>query len=439
MINSSFDNGPADCSFIFPCETAAYIKKMLVHRRVLAALSPVFAAKFNVDWSDGSSGVLITDTTFDSFELLMRHFYQGTVALNANNVVKVWRLAQTYWVEDLLSSCMAFITGHLSVDNVIAYFELAIFYGQDTLRLKCIDMIAARTEAVLRSPAFLGCTANTLNHVLRIRKMSYAEHHLFDACIAWAANRCRMKSVDAACPERLRDELGDSLWLIRFNEMNRLELRKRFMEHRAMFTKDDVAAILLDCLQEEAATFDMRYVDIDQLLAGAEDVDRSISFDFGGGDAATSALATKVPFRLSGSLVLTGISFAQPFLKGANVHLGYNFSLSINRRATTILMQSGHMAPSDADYAPVVLRGPVFIEAGQVYELQLALSVEKPQPQLDPEVRLSVVKRREKNAITFIPVRGQADASIDSFISALHFERCKKTNIQPVVGAHLFR
>lgn len=101
-------------------DVTLYVKeeKHLVHRTILSARSPVFAAMFKNDTLEKKTGVVkISDCDPEAFGEFLSFLYSGEVKFNKCNICDLYRISDKYNVPKLKSICVNFMPEHLSVDN----------------------------------------------------------------------------------------------------------------------------------------------------------------------------------------------------------------------------------------------------------------------------------------------------------------------------------
>lgn len=98
-------NADTGCRFQFDDETTTGMHEIKAHRKLLAALSPVFANMFNSERESKMEPIPITDVAFEDFQAFLNYFYKAEVQLNAQNVGAIFRLAYTYHIEDQSIMC----------------------------------------------------------------------------------------------------------------------------------------------------------------------------------------------------------------------------------------------------------------------------------------------------------------------------------------------
>lgn len=255
-----FGPDSTDCCFQFPTNDAtSATNELKCHRKLLSALSPVFATMFNADWAESSKVVSIVDASFEDFETFLAYFYKEKIELSTDNVNEIFYLAHKYEVNDLSEGCTAFMIKNLSIENVLQYYALAIRHSQPNLKLNCGDFIALNTELVLVSEVFLQCDKNTLKQILTLTKVSSTEVDLFCACLQWAINKIKKRGITLPIASTVRNELGECFALFRFKEMHRKEYADIFRKIPSFFSKNESDDIFMHFMQTDGPDKNTRY------------------------------------------------------------------------------------------------------------------------------------------------------------------------------------
>lgn len=299
-------SGPTDCCFKFPESEPKANGVIVAHRRLLAVLSPVFAIMFNETWSGAcTDDVTITDASPKAFAEFLAYFYKGHVQLRTDNIHEITHLADKYWIDELAASCTTFAIDHVSANNVLQYYELALLYGPHRLLSKCDGIIARNAAQVLQSEAFAECSLGVLRTILKMPKMTCQESTVFDACVQWAKCTCRAKGIDVDEPKNLRTALADCFDLIRFVEMGRQELMQRYDAYRTLFRPDEIEKVFAQFIRTAGTLTNIRYT----LGEATDDV-----VNFVVAEGFQDKTKTQVLFNLSQAVVLNGVSFPTPQL-----------------------------------------------------------------------------------------------------------------------------
>ena len=123
-----------------------------VHKAILAARSPVFAALFVNNEKDPV--VEVIDVDRDIIWEALRYIYTGRVQ-NLESIAKeLLRVASVYEIQDLQAMCEESLCRNLSVDNAVAVIGLTERYNADKLRSKAIEFVAAHATQLINTDAF---------------------------------------------------------------------------------------------------------------------------------------------------------------------------------------------------------------------------------------------------------------------------------------------
>ena len=123
-----------------------------VHKAILAARSPVFAALFVNNEKDPM--VEVIDVDRDIIWEALRYIYTGRVQ-NLESIAKeLLRVASVYEIQDLQAMCEESLCRNLSVDNAVAVIGLTERYNADKLRSKAIEFVAAHATQLINTDAF---------------------------------------------------------------------------------------------------------------------------------------------------------------------------------------------------------------------------------------------------------------------------------------------
>ncbi|XP_055341791.1 uncharacterized protein LOC129590539 [Paramacrobiotus metropolitanus] len=120
-------------------------KAFPVHRAILAALSPVFAATFQHELTEKLTGVCrLGDIDGDLLETLLRYTY-GRGRLSAQDRVEdLWMVADRYDMGYLRAECEDIMAADVDADNASYYATLARELGLSDLRQRAEEMVQDR-------------------------------------------------------------------------------------------------------------------------------------------------------------------------------------------------------------------------------------------------------------------------------------------------------
>lgn len=105
------------------------------------------------------------------------------------------------------------------------------------------DLIIANAENVLETLQFYYDDHDMLKRILQL-DLKCEESIVFDACLKWAITKCNGKRLAERNGRKLREQLGDCLFLIRFNRMTVKQFTERITENEGLFIADELEDIV---------------------------------------------------------------------------------------------------------------------------------------------------------------------------------------------------
>ncbi|XP_055348169.1 BTB/POZ domain-containing protein 3-like [Paramacrobiotus metropolitanus] len=226
-------------------------KEFHAHKVILAARNPVFHTMFFGSLPEnGNKSIDIPDMMPDAFANMLGFLYADAddlENLNVDNIVSTLVCADKYDVPRLTKICSDFIANHLSVNNCLTMLERALEWNADSVVQKCLDLVDAKSDPVLRSDPFTAIRPAALRMILQRSTLTAEENAVYMAAERWAAAACACNDLEASAVNR-RQMLGDALFLVRFPLMtpsqladgpgqsgllNAAEIASLFMHHNA--------------------------------------------------------------------------------------------------------------------------------------------------------------------------------------------------------------
>lgn len=132
-------------------------KEFKVHKNILAAHSPVFAAMMLHDTKEKATGIVnIDDIEPEVFSEFLRFLYSGcTQNLNSENVIDLYTVADKYQVTELSHICVTYMLNHISMDT---FCDIMAF----SLRFQEKKVIEVATKYFLQNSTDIAKTAKWL-------------------------------------------------------------------------------------------------------------------------------------------------------------------------------------------------------------------------------------------------------------------------------------
>lgn len=214
------------------------IAKVPANKAILASGSPVFHAEFFGPIKE-QGDVEIVDSSPKAFKEFLQCFYLGRVTFSMENIVDVMYLADKYDCDDCMKACVRFLMEHATTKDICSAFELAILHEHPDLKEFCKKHISLNTLSVLKSDGFLSCSQKALCEILK-SDLRCQESIVFDRCLAWAKNACQQIGLDENVMLNVRNQLGECVYLIRFDTMTIQEFSQFTRKCEGFFTLDEL-------------------------------------------------------------------------------------------------------------------------------------------------------------------------------------------------------
>ncbi|XP_001603620.1 speckle-type POZ protein-like B [Nasonia vitripennis] len=152
--------------------------EIAVHRIILSACSPVFAAMFEKNMKEQRENrVEITDVDAKVMREVLRFVYTGKV----NNDIKaiasnLFEAADKYAIDGLKKTCENSLIQGLNLMNVGNILEIADRHGAEALKTAALNFIAVHVEELANSEMFrtsMRSTCHLLGEMLNALKLKY--------------------------------------------------------------------------------------------------------------------------------------------------------------------------------------------------------------------------------------------------------------------------
>lgn len=208
-----------DVTFIFPNDGDAVL---LAERHHLARSSKIFQNQFSSSTNDIDGKIVITDISFDIFNLLLQHIYEGNVIVNSDNFSEVLYASRKYFIYDLVKITINFIMIYINYNNVIDYFEFVDMFDLSYLNDHIRNVIIKNPLDIIGKLNKSAPHMRILKIILESEVSFHKEYELYDAI-----RKIMSKIVDdSVCniEEKMREQFGKMIYLIRFPTMSTDEL-----------------------------------------------------------------------------------------------------------------------------------------------------------------------------------------------------------------------
>ncbi|XP_057565451.1 actin-binding protein IPP isoform X3 [Hippopotamus amphibius kiboko] len=158
-----------------------------VHRLVLAASSPYFAALFSGGMKESSKDVVqILGIEAGIFQILLDFIYTGVVNIGVNNVQELIVAADMLQLTEVVNLCCEFLKGQIDPLNCIGIFQFSEQIACHDLLEFTENYIHVHFLEVHSGEEFLALTKDQLIKILRSEELSIEdEYQVFLAAMQW--------------------------------------------------------------------------------------------------------------------------------------------------------------------------------------------------------------------------------------------------------------
>ncbi|XP_046983838.1 ankyrin repeat and protein kinase domain-containing protein 1-like [Schistocerca americana] len=146
--------------------------RLAAHRAVLVARSPVFAAMFQHDTLEASSGhISITDVEGPVMRQLLAYLYTLQVPQLPTMALQMMVAADKYGLSALRSACEQQVSAQLTIDNVAAAAVLAVRHSCPDLTLAAVDFIKTHFVHVVGTQGWADAVLNQPKDVVEVSRL----------------------------------------------------------------------------------------------------------------------------------------------------------------------------------------------------------------------------------------------------------------------------
>ncbi|XP_055355877.1 uncharacterized protein LOC129601167 [Paramacrobiotus metropolitanus] len=134
-----------DSHMLSDCTLACQGQEFPVHRAILAGQSPVFAAMFQNDMLEKSTGICkITDISADALKAMIEYVYKREEVYmpTDNGLMELWTAADKYDMADLRAECLREMLRMMKADTALTYFDFARQHKLKKLRAAAARLIS---------------------------------------------------------------------------------------------------------------------------------------------------------------------------------------------------------------------------------------------------------------------------------------------------------
>src|SRR6218665_1158043 len=266
-----------------------------------------------------------------------------------------------YMLLKLVRECGKCLSEGLNVDNVIHVLEQSSLFGDNELKIKCLDLIAHNAKVVLNGSEILWASPQTMDSILNMEKIPVKEIVLYETCVAWAKHQLQVqRSLENPTDEIIREILGDLLYKIRFPTMEVTEFDE-IIQGKNILTAEEKTSIYYFLATNKKGSGFMFLTD--RRIGEEVWIERAMTCVYGlwfpkrGVDA--------INFSTDHSILLTGVGL----YIGAGT--GYDVDVEILFSNNSLFKKRLKIpATGDAKQFKVLVDVPISIRAGVVYSIK---------------------------------------------------------------------
>ncbi|GIY47292.1 hypothetical protein CDAR_37061 [Caerostris darwini] len=176
-----------DLTVVVPTET--YQWKFPAHKLVLASESPVLRSKLE---EESVTEIILNDLTPSTAELFLSYIYCGEFQVESwKEGIYLLEAAFNYEVEDLVQKCGRFLEDVISLSNVCYIYDKASLCSLPVLQHKCLKLILDAGFVVLRSEAFEMLNKDCVVDIITSSDLNIdSELIVFETLFKWARIEC---------------------------------------------------------------------------------------------------------------------------------------------------------------------------------------------------------------------------------------------------------
>lgn len=223
---------------------AGNVVKIPAHRLVLTAQSPAFESMLFGDLKEGSS-VTIVDAYAEEFEVFLKFFYTAHVQMTPSIVVEVYKLADKYLAQGILSTCVTYMHQTLNAQCARNYYRLSLIFDESLsdLRVKSEQLLCKNPSEVFKYSGDTELDSVIMASILKSDELNCKDVDIFDRVIAWAEQSLKAQNREAIVAN-IRDEIGDMIYDIRFPTMPLEDVAKCFSKYPSLLPVEQCLDIM---------------------------------------------------------------------------------------------------------------------------------------------------------------------------------------------------
>ncbi|KAH8396295.1 hypothetical protein KR222_007660, partial [Zaprionus bogoriensis] len=164
-------------------------QRLPAHRAILAARSEYFRALLYGGMSETTQRQIALEVPLDSFKVLLRYIYSGTLSLatlDEDAVIGILGMANQYGFQDLEMAISKYLRQYLALNNVCMILDAARLYNLEELTQVCLMFMDRNAADLLQHESFKMLSKESLEEVLRRDCFFAPEVQIFLAVWKWS-------------------------------------------------------------------------------------------------------------------------------------------------------------------------------------------------------------------------------------------------------------
>lgn len=132
-------------------------QRLPAHRAILAARSEYFRALLYGGMSETTQRQIALEVPLDSFKVLLRYIYSGTLSLatlDEDAVIGILGMANQYGFQDLEMAISKYLRQYLALNNVCMILDAARLYNLEELTQVCLMFMDRNAADLLHHDSF---------------------------------------------------------------------------------------------------------------------------------------------------------------------------------------------------------------------------------------------------------------------------------------------
>lgn len=240
-------------------------ERIMAHKSVLAALSPMYEAQFYSSKEPDDGELLVVNTSPEAFKEFIKYCYIEDCDLSIDIIEELLGMAKQSLLDHFVTKCGQFLIDTMNEgnQNYCWIYRLALMYEIQPVLDSCDIRVNANLPQIFMTGDFLECGGEVLLHILNAVDCTAGE--IFEGCIAWARAKCQQKEVDDNDPMNLRDVLRSAIDQIRFKSMNINQFVELDQKYEGFFTAEQFREITKAIVDADRSSRIMPTVDANRL------------------------------------------------------------------------------------------------------------------------------------------------------------------------------